>query len=161
MAELLNIGFTFSCRTSHNNKEGKSPIVLRITFRSERRDIFTGLYCFKHDWDPVSKRVAGLEKLAKTINKNLDMIRQSAVNSFDEMKFSREDFTIDELVDKIRGREERPTLLIDFLKEGNKKMLKRVGTEIVRPTYNKYNRSLLYMQEFLETEFKVKNYSLQ
>lgn len=161
MAELLNISLTFSCRTSFSNKEGKSPIILRITFRSERREVFTGLYCFKQDWDPTSKRVSGLEKSAKTINKNLDMIRQSAINSFDEMKFSRDAFTIDELVDKMKGREASPTLLIDFLKEGNKKMLKRVGTEIVKPTYNKYNRSLLYMQEFLETEFKVKNYSLQ
>ncbi len=102
-----------------------------------------------------------MEKQAGTINKNLEMILQSAKNSFDEMRFSRQAFTIDELVDKIKGKEERPTLLIDYLKEGNRKMLKRVGTEIVRATYNKYNRSLLYMQEFLETEYKVKNLSLQ
>jgi hypothetical protein len=38
-------------------------------------------------------------------------------------------------------------------------MLKRIGIEIVRPTYNKSNRGILYMQEFLETEFKVKNFS--
>lgn len=161
MAELLNISFTFSCRTSHDNKEGKSPIVLRITFRGERRDIFTGLYCFKQHWDASSKRISRLEKQANTINKNLEMILQSAKNSFDEMRFSRQVFTIDELVDKIKGKEERPTLLIDYLKEGNRKMLKRVGTEIVRATYNKYNRSLLYMQEFIETEYKVKNLSLQ
>ena len=89
------------------------------------------------------------------------MILQSAKNSFDEMKFSREVFTIGELLDKIKGKEDRPTLLIDFLKEGNKKMLNRVGNEIIKPTYNKYNRGLLYMQEFLEAEYKVKNFSLQ
>lgn len=85
------------------------------------------------------------------------MILQSANNSFDEMRFSRQGFTIDELVDKIKGIEERPTLLIDYLKEGNKKVLKREGTEIVRATYYKYNRRLLYMQEFLESGYKVKN----
>ena len=95
------------------------------------------------------------------MNQNLAMILQSANNSFDEMRFSRETFTIGDLMDKIKGKEERPTLLIDYLKEGNKTILKRVGTEIVRPTYNKYNRGILYMQEFLETEFKVRNFSLQ
>ena len=95
MAELLNISFTFSCRTSHTNQEGKSPIVLRTTFRGERRDIFTGLYCFKDNWDKKKKRVTIHDKTAKILNKNLDMIRQSAINSFDEMRFSGEPFTVD------------------------------------------------------------------
>ena len=64
-------------------------------------------------------------------------------------------------MDKIKGKEESPTLLIDYLKEGSKNMLKRVGTEIIRATYNKYNRAIIYMQEFLEAEYKVKNFSLQ
>ena len=161
MAELLNISFTFTCRTSHTNKEGKSPIALRISFRGERREIFTGLYCFPKNWNADSKNVFRTDKVAINLNKNLEIILQSAKNSFDEIRFSREGFTIDELVDKIKGTEERPTLLIDYLKEGNKKVLKKVGTEIVRATYNKYNRGLLLMQEFLETEFKVKNFSLQ
>ena len=150
MLELLNIRFSFSLRTSHLNIDGKSAIVLRVSFRGERRDIFTGLYCSKKDWKPESGQVARSCKNAITLNQNLEMILQSAKNSFDEMRFSRQGFTIGELIDKIKGIEERPTLLIDYIKEGNKKMLKRVGTEIIQPTYNKYNRSLLYMEEFLQ-----------
>jgi hypothetical protein len=37
MLELLNIRFTFSLRTSHQNHDGKSPIILRVSFRGERR----------------------------------------------------------------------------------------------------------------------------
>ncbi len=161
MLELLNIRFTFSLRTSHQNQDGKSPIILRVSFRGERRDIFTGLYCFQNDWDRNRVKVAKSDKQANTLNQNLEMILQSAKNSFDEMKFSREAFTLGELIDKIKGKEEKPTLLIDYLKEGSKAVLKRVGTEIARPTYNKYNRAILYMQEFLEAEYKVKNLSLQ
>lgn len=161
MLELLNVRFTFSLRTTFKNKDGKSPIVLRISFRGERRDVFTGLYCFEKDWDRSAAKVARSDEKAKTLNQNLEMILQSAKNSFDEMKFSREIFTIGELIDKMKGKEEKPTLLIDYLKEGTKVVLKRVGTEIVRPTYNKYNRGILYMQEFLEAEYKVKNFSLQ
>jgi Arm DNA-binding domain len=51
MLELLNNRFTFSLRTSHHNQDGKSAIVLRVSFRGERRDVFTGLYCFERDWD--------------------------------------------------------------------------------------------------------------
>ena len=50
MLALLNIRFSFYCRTSHHSSEGKSPVVMRVVFRGLRRDIFTGAYCFKKDW---------------------------------------------------------------------------------------------------------------
>ena len=137
MLELLNIHFTFYGRTSHCNKEGKSLIPLKVSFRSERRDLFTGLYCLKQDQDSSAGKVTRTDKLASSLNQNLAIILHSARQSFDEMRFSREAFTIDELVNKIKGKESSPTLLLDYLKEGNRKMLKRVGTEIIRPTYNK------------------------
>ena len=45
------------------------------------------------------------------------MILHSAKNSYDEILFSRQLFTIQELMDKIKGNEDKPTLLIDYLKE--------------------------------------------
>jgi len=67
------------------------------------------LYCFEKDWDRNGGKVARSEERAKTKNQNLGMIPQSAKNSFDEMKFSRETFTIGELIDKIKGKEDRHT----------------------------------------------------
>lgn len=161
MLQLLNVRFVFSLRTSHQTQDGKSAIVLRVTLRGERRDIFTGLYCLESNWDRSASKVAKSDKQALTLNQNLEMILQSAKNSFDELKFSKELFSISDLMGKIKGKEDSPTLLIDYLKEGSKAVLKRVGSEIVRPTYNKYNRAILYMQEFLDAEYKAKNFSLQ
>jgi hypothetical protein len=160
-AELLNIRFSYLCRTTRQNEDGKSPIVLRITFRSQRRDVFSGLYCFKDDWDSENTKVKKADREADSLNKNLQVIHQKAAHCFDELKFSGNAFTIDELIDKIRGREERPTLLIEFLEDGSLKMKKRVGTEILNVTYMKYKRSVAYMKDFLQAEYKVKNFSLQ
>jgi Arm domain-containing DNA-binding protein len=90
MLELLNIRFRFSLRTSHQNSQGKSATVLRITFQAQRSDIFTGLYCFQKDWDRGGGRVMNSDEQAKSLNENLAMILQGAKNSFDEMKFSRQ-----------------------------------------------------------------------
>lgn len=160
MLELLNIRFSFLCRTTYKNGDGKSPIILRINFGYERRDIFTGLYCNNDDWDSNTGRVYATDKRSATINKNIDVILRKANDAFDSLKFSEEAFSIDELVDRIKGKEATPTLLIDFLEQGNQRMLKRVGVEIAKATYYKYRKSLQYMQEFLQTEFKVKNYIL-
>lgn len=137
------------------------PIVLRVIFRSERRDIFTGLYCEPAHWDGDNKRLMKTSAQAAATNRNLDLICRKANDAFDEMKYSGVGFTIDELVDRIRGREARPTLLIEFLEAGNEKMLKRVGTEILKVTYMKYKRSVSYMEDYLQQEYRVKNFSLQ
>jgi hypothetical protein len=65
--ELLNIRFSFFCRSTHVNEQGKNPIVLRITFRGERREILTGLYCHKLHWDSSAHLVRKSDKTAKTI----------------------------------------------------------------------------------------------
>ncbi len=160
MTQLLDSSFSYLCRATHLNEEGKSPIVLRIGFRGQRRDIFTGLYCFKKDWDKINLMVSQKDKRANLINKNLSLLLRKANQCFDELRFSGDIFTIDELVDKIKGKESRPTLLIEFLEEGNKKMRKRIGTEISEVTYEKYERSIAYMKQFLQKEYKASNFGL-
>jgi hypothetical protein len=51
MLALMNIRFSFLCRATRLNDEGKAPIILRVIYRSERRDIYTGLYCEPHEWN--------------------------------------------------------------------------------------------------------------
>ena len=160
MLELMNIGFSYLCRATRQNEEGQPPIVLRVSFRGERRDIFTGLYCNSSNWQAEYNRVSKREAKATAINSNLDLILRKANHAFDELRFSGNGFTIDELIDKIKGKESKPTLLIDFLEEGNKKVKKKVGIDMTLKTYWKYRRGLEYMKEFLQSEFKVKNFSL-
>jgi hypothetical protein len=97
MLELLNVRFTLKSRW-------KIPYCVAHFFRGERRDVFTGLYCFEKDWDHGAGKVNKSEERMKTLNQNPEMILQSAKNSFDEMKFSRETFTIGELIDKMKGK---------------------------------------------------------
>src|SRR5215211_1873382 len=113
MLELLNIRFSFLCRTTHANAAGKHPIVLRILYRAERKDIFTGIHCSKEDWDSHSGRLRKDNKLSNSINQNLDHIILKAHHVFDELRFSGQLFTLDELVEKLKGKEERPSVLID------------------------------------------------
>jgi hypothetical protein len=80
------------------------PIVLLIIFRGERRDIFTGLYCFSDNWDSKNNKASKEEKKAPAINQNLELIIKKATHAFDELKFPGNNFTIDELVDKIKGK---------------------------------------------------------
>jgi hypothetical protein len=77
------------------------------------------------------------------------------------VRFSGQQFTLDELVDKLKGREERPSLLIDYLQEAIDKLKNRLDVDLASPTHEKYVRCARHMMTFLETIYKVKNYPLQ
>ncbi len=160
MLELLNIHFSFLCRKGRVNDKGLSPIILRLVYRMERRDIYTGLYCKKDFWDSELTRVKNSYPQAAAINRNLELIKRQALNQFDQLKFSTEPFTIDELVNKLKGKEEKPTLLIEYLKARNEEFKLRSGVDITNATYEKYERTLRYVVDFLEEEFKVKKFPL-
>jgi site-specific recombinase XerD len=160
MLELLNVRITFFNRKSHANEEGKFPIILRVGYRGERRDAFTGLYCNKEQWDSKGARLVATKE-NKAINDNLELIKRKAYDAFDRLKFAGDPFTIDELMDKIKGKEERPVLLMDYLQEQKQKLKKRLQVDISTATYDKYRRSASHMLEFLSNEFKVRNYALR
>ena len=160
MLELFNVHFSFLCRSFRSNNKGLSPIVLRVIYRNERKDIYTGLYCDKESWDYSSGRVKSSCKQAATINKNLELINHQALSRLDELKFSTQPFTIDERVNKLKGKQERPTLLIEYLKTRNEEFKSRSGVDITKATYEKYERSLRDVIDFLEEEFKVRNFPL-
>ncbi len=158
--ELLNVRFSFICRSTHVDAHGKHPIVLRITFRSERKDLFTGLYCYKVDWDPHSSTVLKTEKTFKTINENLKVIHRKASQALDELKFSGSPFTIHELADRIKGRESKPILLVEFLVSALTTVKEREGVDISKGTFFKYRRSIEHVKDFLGDHYKVRNISL-
>lgn len=160
MQKLIHVHFNFLCRSGRGNKMGQFPIVLRIIYRNERRDIYTGLYCNLEHWDTSHGKVSNHCKQVTTINKNLELINYKAMQVFDELKFSGIPFTIDELAKKIKGKDEKPVLLIEYLTTRNKELKLKAGVDITYTTYEKYERSKRYIIDFLENDFKEKNYSL-
>ncbi|WP_162303937.1 site-specific integrase [Paracnuella aquatica] len=148
-------------RSTHENAKGDHPIILRLIYRGQRRDTFTGLYCKKVEWDKDLGRVKKVNNLAGALNRNLDIIHRKAYDAFEGFHYNGLDFTIDELVEKIKGKEEAPTLLMDYLEDEKKRIQSRLHIDISPATVDKYRRSASHVQHFLQTEFKVKNYALQ
>jgi hypothetical protein len=158
--ELLHVRFSFLCRSTRTNEEGKHPIILRIILRGERRDIFTGLYCHKTEWNSKVLRLHRMNETCGAINDNLDLIQRKAHEDLQQLKYAGTAFTIDELVSKIKGEEDKPELLMEYLEAEKVRIERRKGVDITPATVDKYRRSASHVQHFLETEFKMKNYPL-
>ncbi len=154
----LDVTFSYFLRNTHQNLNQENPIVLCIHYRYQRRDIFTGIYCPKIDWDRETLRVKKTNEKAIEFNKNLDRILRKAGEAFDGLRFSGQEFSIDELVTRIKGKESLPETLLEYMQDSHKRMKKRIGVEITKATYYKYRKAIEYVDDFLFKVRKQKNY---
>lgn len=155
--QSLDIKIYFFLRGTYQNDQKQNPIVLRITYRGERRDLFTGLYCTKKLWNSSENRMAGLGKEATHTNQQLERIQYNVREHFDKFRFSDEVFTIDDLVLVVKGKEAPPQTLMEYatLRIGEYK--ERVGVDISITTYYKYKRTATYLSDYLRDKHAVTN----
>jgi site-specific recombinase XerD len=135
-------------------------VVLRVIYRRERRDIYTGLYCSPQEWDADQGMMKAKSKKSILFNQNLELIRYKSIQLFDEMKFSGIPFTMEDLVQKIKGNEEKPILLRAFLESRKEELKQRVLIDITPTTYEKYERVMRFALDFVQSEYKLNSYPL-
>ncbi|MEI9954930.1 MAG: site-specific integrase [Ferruginibacter sp.] len=153
----LDLRMTFILRQTFTNLDHKNPIILRVTYRGEKRDTYTGFYIVPGYWIPKVGRVNAASHEAAAINNRLDGILHEVRGHFDELKYSRMEFSIDDLADKIRGKNPPPETLMEYVEEEIKDYAKRVDVDLKTPTFYKYQRVKNYLVEFLQTTRKMKN----
>lgn len=153
----LDIRFSFFCRTSSKTRSGNNPIVLRINYRKERKDIFTGLSCHANQWDAISQRVFGRDKLSTQINNNLEYLLHQCKEQFDALKYSGQQFTLDEVVLKLKGDEKTPTTIVEYLEAKVIELQERRGVDITKATVQKYSRCITHMRSYLSLKYKKKD----
>ncbi|MDE3234500.1 MAG: site-specific integrase [Bacteroidota bacterium] len=153
----LDITFSFFCRSSHKYSNGENPIVFRIVYRGERRDIFTGLTCPTEYWSAEFGMVVPKHKAAVTINKNLKAIEAKAQQKFDLLLLKNEEFSIDELVEAIKGKTPPPQNILDYIELKEQEIKDSVGARIATTTWYKYQRTIRYFKDFLHEKKGIKN----
>jgi len=155
--QSLDIKIYFFLRGTYQNDEKQNPIVLRITYRQERRDLFTGLYCAKKLWNSSENRMAGLGKEATITNQHLERIQYNVREHFDKLRFSDEVFTIDDLVLMVKGKEAPPQTLMEYATLRIEEYKERVGVDISITTYYKYKRTANYLSDYMRDKHAVTN----
>jgi integrase len=158
--QALDLRISFMLRRTYFNDQGKNPIVLRIKYRHEYRDTFTGFFVSNNNWIKRVGRVTMDEDHALKLNSKLEQITLDARSHFDELKYGRFEFSIDELVDKIRGKNSPPETLMDYIEEKIKEYKNRVKVDLTSSTWYKYQRVKNYLIEFLTTTRRLTNIPL-
>jgi len=157
LPRVLDLQISFILRNNYANKKGEHPIVLRLQYRGERKDVNTGLTVKLKDWISGSGCVATSSKFHQVINKHLQDIAHMVKDSFEKMKFSLGEFSLDELIERVKGKDTPPETLMEYINKRIENYKTRIGIDLAQTTFYKYQRVQRYIQEFLGDKKKLKN----
>jgi hypothetical protein len=147
--QLAGFSIHFILRSSFKLKTGENPIVLKLCYLGERKEINTGLSVAAAYWISRACLVDHRCKAANTINQKLYSIRQTVESIFLRMKQDLGDFRLSELVERMKGKQEPPQSIVEYLDLKMDEIRKRTGTDLALTTYYKYNRTATYLKEYL------------
>ena len=151
------IYFSFLQKASRPNPNGECPIVFRIIYRRQRKDVFTGLTCPPNMWMKEERSVSRRFPTATSINHQLHRILANAEHHFNRLKFIGEEFTLDDLVNEMKGNTPPPQTLQEYIDLKEAETMRKKGMEISITTWYKYRRIINYLREFIKVEFQSRS----
>lgn len=148
----------FIARKARVNKEGLTPIVLRITMNGQRTEIYTNRYVAPENWNASKGQSKGTSKKDKELNRYLETIRTKICEIHNQLVMNDEMITPDVLKRAYLGKLEKPKMLCEAFREVNVKMREKFERgDICQSTVLRWERCVKYLEEFLLFKYNEKD----
>ena len=159
--ERKTFSVVFFCKKTKVTKKGKAPIYVRIKLNGQATEIYTQCQIEPEHWNQRLERSLRQDAIDKQINSIVASYRANILAVYDQLiKEGKEPSCIaikQRLTDPAQGSRQ---LLAEFAKYCDKKQTE-VGTRISQVTANKYHRLLRYMTEYIRTQYRKDDLSLE
>jgi len=136
-------------------KDGKAPLLMRLTVNGRRWDSALKVAINPGDWDQRKEKATGEDSFSNLANETIESTRfrihKIKLGFEDEGKILTLDAVKNKFLDK--GKDQR-TILKLFQKH-NEEFRMKVGVQVTYATYERYVTCFKHMKEFLKKEFKV------
>lgn len=140
---------SFFLKKSIVRKNGKSPILARITLNGEKVEFSTKQSIESSKWDVDTGEAKGNSYESISINKDLNSIRMTIYTYYRNLSEKCEIITAEKLRRMYTQTEMYPQTLLTLFKKHNDDELKLVGHGRVMDTYKKYELAYRRVQEFI------------
>lgn len=132
-----NIRVLFFVNPNRKNIQGDLPLMLRVTYSKNFKQLSTGFFLNSDRWDKKQKRVKGNKEDAQQIN-NYILTTKSRLMEIFNKQLADGDINLDNLVDTFLGRKEEQTSLLKVIEYHNLNFKSRIGIDYAFSTYEKF-----------------------
>jgi hypothetical protein len=140
---------SFFLKKSVVRKNGKSPIIARITLNGEKVEFSTKLSIESSQWDVNTSEAKGNSHESVALNNDLSSVRMTLYTYYRNLSEKCEVITADKLRKMYTQTEMYPQTLLTLFRKHNDDELKLVGYGRVMDTYKKYELAYRRVQEFM------------
>ncbi len=156
----LNI--LFVVRGNRIRKDGKTPLLCRLTYKGKRRPFATGLFINPKHWYSKLQLAKPPKDDNDYINKQLSLIKSKINRAFLLLQVKELDFDVDDIYNQYKGKNTRSErTILDAFDYHINRMQKLVGIDVKQVSVDKYNQSLKHVKTFLWFKSKKRDYLLK
>ena len=120
----------FYLRSNYVNKEGKTPVMLRIYLNNERLSIgSTGIAVQQSQWDSEKERLKGRTTEALSTNLELDNIQSGLQTIFKKLEMT-DAISLERIKSEYLGKKEEVETMMTLFDKHNKDIAKQVGISV-------------------------------
>lgn len=143
----------FYLRSNYVNKEGKTPVMLRIYLNNERMSIgSTGVSVVQSQWDNEKERVKGRNTESLQLNQQLDNVSNSLHVIFRKLELS-EELSLERIKSEYLGKQQDFSTIMSLFDKHNTDVSRQVGISLSSATLQKYNVCKRHFSDFLKQKY--------
>lgn len=156
----MNFKVSFYLRSNYENKEGKSPVMLRVFLNGEMANFgSTKIFVDKTLWNNTGSRLKGRTTEALSVNAALDSI-STTLNSIFHKFENDETLSLDKIRSYFVGKDREYTTFLPVFDKFNDDIRQRVGHTISQDSLQKYSVLRRHFGEFLSYKYACKDINL-
>jgi site-specific recombinase XerD len=145
----------FYLKKKEQDKDGKCPIMGRITVGKTIAAFSTKLKIEPSAWDGTAKRAAGKNHEAKAINKRLNIFITSILASYKELVEIHNQVTAEQVRVAFQGIVSEQATIIHYFETYNKKYQERIGKDRVQGSMDMLKQGLNHLRAFMMKKYKA------
>lgn len=145
----------FYLRSNYINKEGKTPVLIRIYLNKERLSLgSTGLAVNPIQWDSEKGKVKGHSVEALEVNRKIEEIRADILTIYKRLDVTVEDLTLERIKSEYFGTSDTLTSVMELFEKHNSDVRVQVGITKTVATLQKYENCKRHFEQFLKSKYK-------
>lgn len=144
----------FYLRSNYVNKDGKTPILIRIYFNQQRLLLGSiGMSVETKLWDAVNEKVKGRTPEALSINLKIDTIRADLLTIYRRLDVTENELSLERIRSEYIGKGNRLTTVMELFEKHNDDIRKQVGINKSSATLQKYENTKRHFIIFLKAQY--------
>ena len=159
MQNLLSI--LFYIKRSKTDKQGKVPIYMRITYDGKRAEVSTMRKVELNKWNSKANCFKGQSSEAKSINRQLDIMKNRLYSIFHKLQDSDENITATILKDIFIGKDYLKKGILQLFEDHNLRMEKLVGKDYSFRTLQRYKTTKKHLTNFITSSYKADDFRVK